>query len=550
MGEETSESQASDLVDRFWDRLLELDPIHATLVGDERFDDRLPDPSDEGVARRAEVLSAAAGEAAGIDRASLSPDARTTLDVLDAIAAEGLDDAEFRLDRLRAVSHFFGPGQLLAEIGALQRADTPERVARYVARLKGIPAYLARVGEVAVGGVAAGMTAPALMVDRLMGQVRRLLDTSVEDSPGMAPLGDAAEGRGEVAAVLRDEVWPAYGRYLATLEAYRPHARERSLGLSALDRGDEMYASRIRTQTTLPLTAREVHVMGLEELEAIQEESEAIAGRLGHPDAASALAELAATGRDTASSREELLALARRHGETSWDAAKGFFGRRPTAACEVREVEAFREADAPPAFYYPPAGDGSRPGIYYVNLGDLPQRPLHMLATISYHEANPGHHFQLSIEQEFAGRPALRRFGAAWTGTAFAEGWGLYCERLADEMGLYVDDYERLGMLGAQAWRAVRLVVDSGLHAFGWSRERAVDLALSVGLPRGTAEAEVDRYVAYPGQALAYKVGQREIERLRAEATGRPGFSLPDWHDRLLELGTLPLPAIRRELAG
>ena len=213
-------------------------------------------------------------------------------------------------------------------------------------------------------------------------------------------------------------------------------------------------------------------------------------------------------------------------------------------------MEEFRERDMPPAFYYPPNADGSRPGIYYINLGDLEHRPLHMLAAISYHEANPGHHFQLSIEQEFAGRPALRRFGGILAGTAFAEGWGLYCERLAEEMGLYRDDYERLGMLGAQAWRAVRLIVDSGLHALGWDRTRAVELAMSAGLPRGTAEVEVDRYISWPGQALSYKVGQIELERLRAAATQRPGFSLTAFHDRILELGTLPLPALRRELSA
>jgi uncharacterized protein (DUF885 family) len=550
MAERSAEQQAREVADRYWDQLLELEPILATQVGDERFDDRLPDASDEGIARKRAVFEAAVADVGAVDRSGLGTEARTTLDVLNAIARQNLDAIEYRLDRLGAVSHLFGPGQLLAELASLQRADTPERAARYAGRLRAIPRYLEQMGEAARGGIASGMTAPALVVDRTIGQVERLLATRPEESPGMAPLSEGSAEGGAIAGILRDDVWPAYMRYLDMLTEYRPHAREDSVGMSALPRGEEMYASQVRAHTTLPLTAEEVHATGLRELEAIQEETRAVAGRLGYPDAASALADYGASGRNTATSPEQLLDLVRRQVDASWEAAKGFFGRMPTSPCEVRPVEAFREHDMPPAFYYPPSGDGSRPGIYYINLGDLPDRPLHMLAAVSYHEANPGHHFQLSIEQEFRDRPALRRFGGIWAGTAFAEGWGLYCERLADEMGLYADDYERLGMLAAQAWRAVRLVVDTGLHALGWDRDRAVELASSAGLARSTAEVEVDRYISWPGQALAYKTGHIEIQRLRTEAEASGDFSLPDWHDKLLELGTLPLPVLRRELAG
>jgi uncharacterized protein (DUF885 family) len=216
----------------------------------------------------------------------------------------------------------------------------------------------------------------------------------------------------------------------------------------------------------------------------------------------------------------------------------------------VKQVEEFREQDVPMAFYQQPTADGSRPGVYYINTGDLDQRPLHLLAGVTYHEANPGHHFQVSLEQEFDERPALRRFGGILAGSAFAEGWGLYSERLADEMGLYRDDYERLGMLDAQAWRANRLIVDSGIHALGWTREQAIEQMTAGGSPRAVAEIEVDRYIAWPGQALAYKIGQIQIQTWRAEAAARPGFSLPEFHDRLLALGSLPLGALRREIEG
>ena len=191
----------------------------------------------------------------------------------------------------------------------------------------------------------------------------------------------------------------------------------------------------------------------------------------------------------------------------SWDAAPSWFGRLPSAPCEVRAVEAFREADMPAAFYNPPTEDGSRRGVYYINTYDLPSRDIHAQAGVSYHEANPGHHFQFTLEQEFLDRPRLRRFGGILAGSAFIEGWGLYSERLAEEMGLYMDDWERLGMLENQGLRAARLITDTGIHAFGWTREAAIAKLEESGATRTEAAIEVDRYVAMPAQALSYMVG-------------------------------------------
>lgn len=210
------------------------------------------------------------------------------------------------------------------------------------------------------------------------------------------------------------------------------------------------------------------------------------------------------------------------------------------------------EADAPPAFYYPPAPDGSRNGIYFVNTYQPESRALHRLASTTYHEASPGHHFQLSIETELEGLNAFRRLGSRLVGVAFPEGWGLYSERLADEMGLFEDEHERFGMLDAQAWRAARLVVDTGIHAFRWDRQRSIDLLRSIGLSQLEAETETDRYIAWPGQALAYMTGQREIQGLRRELEARDGdrFDLSGFHDAVLGHGSLPLATLRRELPG
>jgi uncharacterized protein (DUF885 family) len=493
-------TRARHLADRFWEDLLRIEPVIGTEVGDERYDDRLSDPSETGRAEQRDVAAGALRELATIERGALDAVVRGTLDVLEAIANRMLANLDAHMERLEAVSQMFGPAQVLVTIAGMQRTDTPDRLDRYVARLHAIPAYLDAYGPIMREGVAAGVTSPDVIVDRTISQMERVLAAGVEGSPAFQPIdpNDAAARR-RVAGALEASVLPAYERYLEALRAYRPHAT-RTIGLAALPGGDAIYRAQILAWTTLPLEPEEVHRIGLEELEAIQRERTKIAA----------------------------------------------------SNCEVRPVEEFREADTPPAFYQPPSADGSRAGVYYVNTSDLQERPLHNLAAITFHEANPGHHFQITIEQEIPDRPPLRRFGGIMAGSAFIEGWGLYSERLADEMGLYLDAYERLGMLAAQGMRAARLIVDSGIHALGWDRSRAVAQMVEAGVAKVDAEIETDRYISMPAQALAYKIGQREIERWRATAAARDGaaFDLRAFHDGLLAHGSLPLPALRRELGA
>jgi uncharacterized protein (DUF885 family) len=546
----TSTDPAAALVDRYWEGLLQLEPLIGTMVGDERFDDRLSDPGEAGRERRRSFQQGALDELAGIDRSGLDVTMRTTLDVMESIAQREVAELAHRFDRLQAVSHLWGPGQLLAELGSMQRADTPERLERYLARLGAIPAYLSSVDEVVRDAVASGTVAPRVVAERAVGQVERLLAIDAGESPALGALDeDDADGRDRVVAVVRDVVNPAYQGYLEGLRAYLPHATE-TIGLSALPDGDAMYATQILAWTTLPLDAQEIHDIGVERLGSIQEERRQIASSLGFSSAGEAVAAHTEAGHNTAASREDLLRVAREQVQRGWDAAPSFFGRTPSDNCDVRLVEEFREADMPFAFYQPPTADGSRAGVYYVNAYDLPTRPLHHLATTSYHEANPGHHFQLTIEQEIPDRPALRSFGGILAGSAFVEGWGLYSERLADEMGLFVDEYERLGMLDAQAHRAARLVTDTGIHALEWSRQDSIRALEDAGVPPTDAAIEIDRYIAMPAQALSYMVGMIEVERAREAAAAKDGddFSLSDFHDRILALGSLPLPSLLREL--
>jgi uncharacterized protein (DUF885 family) len=544
-------SAARTLVDEYWEGLLQHEPLMATEVGDERFDDRLADPGPEGIAARRDFQAKALADLDAIDRAEIEPVVAGALDIMEAAARRDLANIDAHFERLEAVSQMLGPGQLIGHLGSLQRADTPERVDRYVTRLRALPAYLDAYTAIMQEGVDAGQVAPRVVVERTVDMVERLVAAGVDGSPALQPVANGnSEGRDRVVDAIREAVLPAHQRYLDALREYLPRATE-TIGLLELPGGDAIYGAQILGWTSLALDPEEVHRIGLDELAAIDEERGQIASALGFASAKDAMADLNGSGRNEASSREELVRLAEDQVRRGWEAAPSMFGRLPSANCDVRAVEEFREAATPMAFYQPPSADGSRAGVYYINTSELPGRPLHALASVTYHEANPGHHFQIMLEQEIPDRPALRSFGGILAGSSFIEGWGLYSERLADEMGLYLDEYERLGMLDAQAWRACRLIVDTGIHAMGWDRQRAVDQMLhGAGVSRVNAEVEVDRYITMPGQALAYKIGQREIEGWRRAASEREGsaFDLKAFHDRLLAQGSLPLPALRRQM--
>ena len=535
-----TEERFDQLTNDAWEGLLEREPLIGTFVGDERYDDRLGDPSEAG--RSAEETAARTGlqQLAELDRADLDEARQLTADIYEAICSRTLARLEHRLDLLDVANHMNGAVSTLGQIATLQRADTPERVARLDARLRAFPAYLDASIELLREGVSKDVTAPRVVAERTLGQVDRLLELPPEESP--VAVGADGDARETIAAAVADAVQPSLAAFRQVLvDDYLPAATD-TIGISALPGGDGMYAAEVLGWTSLPLDPRDVHQLGVDLLNSINEERRALAAELGFDDAAAAIAAHTASGANTATTAEQLVALAEDQVQRSWDLAPQYFGRLPSANCEVRE------ADEPMAFYYPPTDDGSRAGIYYINCYDLADRALHHVASVTYHEANPGHHFQLALQQEMPERPPLRRFGATLAAAAFAEGWGLYAERLADEMQLYLDGWERMGMLENQGLRAARLVTDSGIHALGWSREQAVNTLIESGQTRTDAGIEIDRYIGMPGQALCYMTGMIEIQRARASEAARLGadFSLRDFHDRVLELGEIPLPSFRR----
>jgi uncharacterized protein (DUF885 family) len=542
------------LADDHWEAMLEQHPTTATLYGDDRWDDRLHDPSAAGRAAARALCDATLARLAEIPIDDLPGEERITHDMLRVICELGNEADDLRMDLVGLVDQIDGPQSLLPQGVQFQPADTPDRRAKLIARLAAFEPFVGAHLELLDEARATGMTAPRIVAQRTIAQVDRLLATPVDESPIVtgARLADGDDdGRARVAEVVRDVVNPALARYREALGGPYLAATREAPGLWSAPDGEARYGMAVRSWTSLDLDPREVHEIGLEELAALDADRLAIARRVGFTSIAAYRAHLADDPLNRPAAKEELVARARDDIERAMALAPRWFGRLPVAPCEVRPVEPFMERDAPPAFYFPPTFDGTRPGIYFVNTYDLPTRLFSKLGSTTYHEAVPGHHFQIALEMEHPSLPVLRRLGSRLVGSAYAEGWGLYSERLADEMGLYRSDGERFGMLEGQAWRAVRLVVDTGIHALRRDRPWAVALLQDgAGLSATDASIETDRYIAWPGQALTYKVGQREIERLRAETAARDGdaFDLRAFHDALLGHGALPLATLAREL--
>jgi uncharacterized protein (DUF885 family) len=405
-------------------------------------------------------------------------------------------------------------------------------------------------------GVRDGRTAPTIAAERVISQLRALLATSPDASPMAAP---ASAQSPELADALRravaEIVYPAFGRMLDFLEGYRTDDARQDPGVWAVTDGQEIYALLARQHTTTDLTPDELHQIGRDELAGIHQEMRAImAGRGAGDMAIRTFTETLTHDPDNvASSRNELIEISERLLVTAQAALPRAFGRLPRLPIVVKAVEEFRERDAPAAYYFQASGDGSRPGTFYINTFEPQSRPKHTLPALAFHEGVPGHHLQIALAQEAQGLPAFRRMSAGWLANAFVEGWALYTERLADELGLYADELARYGMLGYQAWRACRLIVDTGLHHLHWSREQAIEFFLdNVGLSERETLNEVDRYIIWPGQALAYKIGQREIEALRHTEEQRLGerFDLRAFHDALLAHAAVPLSTMRLLLSS
>jgi uncharacterized protein (DUF885 family) len=543
-----------DLAEEYWETLLEASPSTATLLGDHRYDDRLEDLSADAEQVLRVRWASMRARVDEIPREGLEPGDLVTSGLLaaeldDAIASidQRLIELQsdqmtgFHIDLLQAVPVMAAPDDLTAEM--------------LVARFRQIPRALEQAAERYLAGAGAGRTPAAVCVARSANMVEGYLASALDNDPFVNVGGPEGWDRTHLRRVVEEEVRPAYRRMADLLkDRLLPVSRDdEHCGLSWLgDDGAEIYATLVSHHTTLDLPPEEIHAIGLAEVtEKLPAEYAEVGGRLfGLTDPVEVLDRLRTDPALRYSAGQEIMADAREAFVAAKAIMGDWFGRLPQSDCAIEEVPAFLAADSPSAYYFPPAGDGSRGGTYYVNTHAPGDKARYETASIAFHEAIPGHHLQLAIATELTDVPRFRRFSLA--NTAYVEGWGLYSERLAEDMGLYRNDMERIGMLAADSIRACRLVVDTGLHALGWTRQRAIDF-MAANTPVSVEEVtvEIDRYIGMPAQALAYKLGQREILRLRASAKEQLGdrFDIRGFHDAVLTSGAVRLP-ILADLVG
>jgi uncharacterized protein (DUF885 family) len=461
------------------------------------------------------------------------------------------------------VDQLNGPQLTLAELPSGHPITSPEHawslVARYRAMGPALEQYVSNLRQ----GLARGLVAPRINVERVIRQLEAMLQVPATQSPWMVLPVQQLQGRGLDPADLagpRGEpllgalleatevhIYPGMQTLLEVLKAEVLPAARGQVGVSALPMGRACYRARMRGSTGSEASALEIHQVGLREVARIRQEMLALVGDdLGGQPLSAWLAQLGRSPQQGFSSRQALLDYNRGLVARAQAELPRAFEALPSTPLEVRALEPFLEKDAPAAYYYSAPRDGSRPAIYYVNAYQPQKRPRYTMAVLAFHEAVPGHHLQIALAGEQEALPLFQREVGQ---TAFVEGWGLYAERLAGELGLYRDRDERLGALVYEMWRAVRLVVDTGMHTQGWSRQRALDyLVEHTGKDVGEASNEIDRYIVWPGQALAYKVGQLEILALRRQAQEALGerFDLPAFHSVVLGSGAVPMPTLRR----
>jgi prolyl oligopeptidase len=527
-------SAAQDLraiCDDYWEATLREAPTYATYLGDFRYNDRLSDLSEAGRRRRHDASEALLSRVKALDVSALLEGDRVSAEILRLQLEQGLEEEKHKFWQWD-VDQMGGPQ---VDFPQLLNFHPHSDLKGLEARFRAFGLYMDQYLDNLRDGVREGRVAMRAAVERVVGQLKGLLATPEEKSPfAAAP---------SLVPAIRESVYPAYRRMLRYLEdEYLPKSRAKDVGLWALPGGAEAYRFRIRLHTTTDLSAEEIHEIGLRELRSIQDEMRVVA----KGDLKGFLERVKKDPKNFFSSREDLLETARRELAKADAKLPAWFRRLPKTACEVKAIEDYREKDSVAAFYYQPDEKLTRKGIFYANTYDATERPRFNMPALAVHEAVPGHHLQIALALEIEGLPRFRRQAGF---TAFVEGWGLYSERLGDEMGLYEDELSRFGMLTYQAWRACRLVVDTGLHAMKWTREQAIDFFhQNLALTDVEVLNEVDRYIIWPGQALAYMIGKREILGLREEARRAmgPRFDVRDFHDVVLRNGAIPLTTLRR----
>jgi len=544
---------------------LRRNPIQGMFRGDYRYAAHLGDYiSDEYFAAERAAAQHDLEVLAAIDRGALNPTDRLAYDVFLYQRQQDLIDVQpdmLALTAVRPINHFSGFHTFYPVFASGRGAAPFRNVEDYENNLTRHREFATLIDR-AIGrfreGLASGVVETKLTIRNVIEQ----LDTQLRDAPEASPYygpvntfpdavpeADRARLRTAYAAAIRDNIFPAYRRLRDFLQnEYLPHARD-GVGLASMQGGDRLYARLIQSNTTLRFTADQIHELGLREVARIRAEMDAIRRTAGRPGTlADWFNYLRTDPRFAPPSREWLRDHYYAIGRRVDARVRSIFSTIPRTRMEIREVEAFRERTEAGGSYNDGTPDGSRPGVFYYNGYDLPSRRTYGMETLYLHEGIPGHHFQVSLANENTALPNFMRFGG---NTAFVEGWALYAETLWDELGMESDPLQRFGGLNDEMLRAMRLVVDTGIHAKGWTREQAIQYMLAnSGMSETEVTAEVERYIAIPGQALAYKIGQLKILELRhraEEALGRR-FDLKEFHAQVLMSGALPLGVLERKI--
>src|SRR5690349_10840354 len=553
-------TSARDLADRFHRRWLDVNPFVATMYGIPGYDDLVPDESAAGQqawrAEAARFVAEADELAAGPGGAELSLADAVTLGCTRQAALQDLEmiDAA-REEHTVTAMQYAGPSAFLA-IAARTVLTDATAAESYVTRLRRSGGWMDQVGERLREGAAKGRLPVAPLAEQAIAWAENILAApeigpvlAPQPSEGWAAQDRAAAWESERRAAAEEVVRPALARWVEIVRDLLPRSRPSGqAGLTYLPGGDEDYTRSIRVYTTLPLSPAELHQTGLDEIAAL----EARAAKLGQGLGLTSLEAVRAALRDSAGKlpAEEALRQAAAAVKRAEARAAEVFPAPLPPPCEVTPMPEVVATSGAAPHYTPPRLDGGRAGTFWFNTLRPTAGTGWDIEAVAFHEAVPGHHLQLSRIQLLTDLPELQRLRSL---AVFSEGWGLYAEQLAEEAGLYGDDRGLLGSITASLMRAARLVVDTGIHAFGWSRERALEfMAEHVPMPREFLADEIDRYIVMPGQALAYLTGKLEILRIREEARQRlgPAFSLPAFHAAILDHGSLPMPVLARSIDG
>jgi uncharacterized protein (DUF885 family) len=544
--------QLSALFDEIWQAQLKHSPEFASSLGDKRYDDQLTDYSTQAVNASLARGRGYIEKLSQIDTTGLPEQEQLSAELMLRSLIDDQEGAKFKEWEM-PVNQFNGFHTDLPQLVTHLQFDEVKDYDNYITRLQKIPKAFSQIMTNMQLGIEDGRMPPQYLMEKVLVQTQVLAQQKPLDSPFALPLKkfpknvSAEEQKrisGEVLEAISTQVLPSYQRFAKFLQfEYVPKGRK-DPGVWAMPNGDAYYAFRVRQSTTLNKTASEIHQIGLDEVKRDEAEMLAIVHKLGFADLKSFSAALKANPKEHPVSKEALLGAFRGYIAQMQPKLPELFGRLPKAQLEVVAMPEFIEKDQAEAFYDQGSIDGKRPGRVDVNTYDFADRSLASVEAVSYHEGIPGHHLQISIAQELTGLPEFRKQSYY---TAYTEGWALYSERLGKEIGFYQDPYSDYGRLEADIWRAIRLVVDTGVHSQHWTRQQMVDYFHEhTAMDDTNIQAEVDRYIAWPGQALGYKMGQLKILELRERAKTELGskFDIKAFHDEVLDSGALPMDVL------